>query len=46
MADEVRYLCMANPMKPLQTVRRTAQVYDPLQSDGPPPDRYAFYRKY
>jgi len=46
VADEVRYLCMANPMKPVQPAERKAQVYDPLQSGGTPPDRYAFYRKY
>lgn len=44
-ADEVRYLCMANPMKPVQVKERRPEVYDPLSTDEPT-DRYAFYRKY
>lgn len=45
VADEVRYLCMANPMKPVQVKERRPEVYDPLSTDEPT-DRYAFYRKY
>ena len=44
-ADEVRYLCMANPMKSALPAAGKAVVYDPLAADTPP-DRYAFYRKY
>ena len=46
VADECRYLCMANPMKPVLTPERKVQVFDPLSSDDGAPDRYAFYRKY
>ena len=45
-ADEVRYMCMANPMKPVQVKERAPKVYDPLSSDEDSVDRYAFYRKY
>ena len=45
VADEVRYVCMANPMKPVKPVERKVQVFDPLSTDEQP-DRYAFYRKY
>lgn len=47
VADEVRYICMANPMKPMKPVERKVKMYDPLESDeDAKPDRYAFYRKY
>ena len=45
VADETRYLCMANPMKPIKVEDRTPAVYNPLESDIEV-DRYAFYRKY
>ena len=46
VADETRYLCMANPMKPIKVEERKPAVYDPLASDDIKVDRYAFYRKY
>ena len=46
VADEVRYLCMANPMKPMTVNTREPAVFDPLSSDEETTDRYAFYRKY
>lgn len=46
VADETRYLCMANPMKPIKVEDRTPAVYNPLESDDIKVDRYAFYRKY
>lgn len=46
VADEVRYLCMANPMKPVTAKERKPKVYNPLDDDEPKRDRYAFYRKY
>jgi hypothetical protein len=46
IADETRYMCMANPMKPIQVEDRTPAVYNPLDSDDIEVDRYAFYRKY
>ena len=45
VADEVRYLCMANPMKPARPQQKRPAVYDPLSS-GDPPGPYAFYQKY
>ena len=43
--DEARYLCMANPMKPVKVEDRKPAVYNPLDDDIEV-DRYAFYRKY
>ena len=45
VADECRYMCMANPMKPLRPVEKKVQVYDPLSTEEEY-DRYEFYRKY
>lgn len=45
VADEVRYLCMANPMEPVQVETRTPKVWDPM-ADEENVDRYAFYRMY
>ena len=45
IADETRYICMANPMKPIKVEDRTPAVYNPLDDDIEV-DRYAFYRKY
>lgn len=45
VADEVRYLCMANPMKPVKEIERKPAVYNPLDDDIEV-DKYAFYRKY
>ncbi len=45
VADEVRYLCMANPMKPVKAEERTPAVYNPLDEEVQV-DRYAFYRRY
>jgi hypothetical protein len=44
--DETKYLCMANPMKPIKVEDRTPAVYNPLEDDDIKVDRYAFYRKY
>ena len=47
VADEVRYLCMANPMKPVQVKECRPEVFDPLSTDTAGQlDCYAFYRKY
>lgn len=46
IADEVRYMCMMNPMKPVEVKERTPQVYDPLSTDDGRVDRYAFMRRY
>jgi hypothetical protein len=46
VADETRYMCMAQPMKPVELRDRKPEVYNPLDSDEEKVDRYAFYRKY
>jgi len=46
VADESRYMCMAQPMKPIPVKERKPYVYNPLDDDEPKRDRYAFYRKY
>lgn len=46
IADETRYICMANPMKPVKVKERVPAVYDPLSTDDMKVDRYAFMRKY
>lgn len=46
VADETRYLCMANPMKPVKVESRKPEVYNPLEADDIEVDRYAFYRIY
>lgn len=43
--DSSRYLCMANPMKPVKIKERKPEVFDPLSTDNQD-DRYSFYRKY
>ena len=46
-ADECRYLCMMNPIKPVEVKEKKARVYNPLDDDEEVTrDRYAFYRKY
>lgn len=46
-ADSTRYMCMANPMKPVHVEDRKPKVYNPLDSDNEiKSDTYAFYRKY
>ena len=32
-ADEARYMCMANPIKPTKPVEKKVKMYDPLSSD-------------
>ena len=44
--DSSRYLCMANPMKPVKVAERTPAVYNPLEDDDIKVDRYEFYRRY
>ena len=46
IGDETRYMCMANPIKPVAVKERVPAVYDPLSTDGGKTDRYAFMRKY
>jgi len=41
VADEVRYMCMAKPIKPTVAADRKPQVYDPLSTDQRP-SRYAY----
>lgn len=44
--DETKYLCAANPMKPVKVVERAPAVYNPLDDDNTKVDRYEFYRIY
>ena len=46
VADEVRYLCMLNPITPRRTVREIPPGFDPLNiwSDTHRPEKYAFYK--
>lgn len=45
IADEVRYMCMANPMKPERARGETKlSIYDPL-SDDKPIGRYEYFLK-
>lgn len=43
--DELRYVCMENPIAPRQNKPPALVVYDPLSTEQPV-DRYDFYRKY
>lgn len=46
-ADECRYLCMMNPIKPVEVKEKKARVYNPLDDEEEiKRDQYAFYRKY
>ena len=46
-ADECRYMCMMNPIKPVEVKEKKARVWSPLDDDEEVTlDRYAFYRKY
>ena len=46
-ADECRYLCMMNPIKPVEVKEKKAKVWSPLDDDEEiKRDQYAFYRKY
>ena len=45
--DELRMVCMENPISPRKNTPPKLVVYDPLSTDDDTkPDRYAFYRKY
>lgn len=46
--DELRYICMANPIAPRQAPKTRLVVYDPLSTDDDMTgyDRYDYYRRY
>lgn len=44
--DELRYVCMANPIAPRERKAPPLVVYSPLDTDEPKLDRYEFYRRY
>jgi hypothetical protein len=47
IADEMRYLCQMNPMKPVAVPEKKPRVYDPLSTDGETRyDRYEFYSRF
>jgi hypothetical protein len=43
-ADEVRYLCMANPITARYTAAMPAREYNPLETDEHAPQPYSFFR--
>lgn len=44
IADETRYFCMSDPMKPLPALpARRPAVFDPLSADSPARSPYAYY---
>jgi len=44
--DELRYVAMKNPIAPRPRVIRPPKPYDPLSTEEPARERYAFYRNY
>lgn len=45
VADEVRYMCMMRPIKPVQAVEEKQRPYNPLDDDKPVYNDYDFYRR-
>ena len=41
VADECRYMCMSNPIKPIKPIEKKVKIYDPLSTDDMKPSRYA-----
>lgn len=42
-ADETRYMCMANPIKPVKPVEKKVRMYDPLSTEEESkPSRYSY----
>lgn len=46
IADETRYICMANPITPPKPPEKEDKPYNPLDDDTPRYDEYAFYRRF
>lgn len=44
--DELRYVCMSNPIAPRPRKAPALVVYDPLSTDEPDMGRYDWYKKY
>ena len=44
--DELRYVCMDNPIAPRQNKPPALVVYDPLRTDEETYDDYAYYRRF
>lgn len=44
--DELRYVCMMDPIAPRPRLQRTARGWDPLAQEEPGAGRYEFYRRY
>lgn len=44
--DDLRYICMTNPISPRPVEEKKKKEYDPLSVDSPTYDRYEFYRRY
>lgn len=45
VADEVRYMCMMRPIKPVQAAEEKQRPYNPLDDDKPVYNDYDFYRR-
>ncbi len=43
--DELRYVCMANPVAPRRSAGAGQRLWSPLEPDAPEADRYGFYRR-
>ena len=44
--DELRYVCMKNPIAAPKRKAEEQKPYDPLATDKPTYDRYEFFRRY
>ena len=44
--DQLRYICMKNPLPPRPRKAPPLVVYDPLDLNTPQYDKYEFYRRY
>ena len=44
--DELRYVCMKNPIAPPQKAPPKVRPWDPLETEEPGKDRYEWYRRY
>lgn len=46
VADEVRYMCMNRPIKPVKREKQQPKPYNPLDTEAERYDPYEFYRRY
>ncbi len=43
--DELRYVCMENPIAPREAIAKPVKPYSPLDDDEPVYDRYEYFRR-